>query len=101
MRSEGLRPGGQDPVAELVWRSRRARGGYRSALLYERRLALPVRPMTPARERALARALLARHTCKQCGWVFEYCLPTSTGGLCQPCERADVDRVLCEVGWAV
>lgn len=100
LRAEGLRPGGQDPVAELLWRSRRARGGYRRAWLYDRTRAAAVRPITPARERALARALLARHTCNACQQVFEYCLPTSTGGLCPPCDADEAARVLADEGWA-
>ncbi|GAB3214280.1 hypothetical protein GCM10027294_53380 [Marinactinospora endophytica] len=87
LREMGLRPGGQDPAGQIMWRSRRAghTGGVRSAALYRIDLAVPVRPMTPARERALARALLARHTCRTCGVVWDCCLPTSMGGHCPPC----------------
>ncbi|MEU0493751.1 RRQRL motif-containing zinc-binding protein [Nocardiopsis sp. NPDC006139] len=86
LRAQGLRPGGQEPAAQLMWRSRAggSRGGVRIAWLYRIDAALPVRPMTPARERALARALLARHTCRSCGLVHEYCLPTSLGRTCPP-----------------
>lgn len=88
LRDLGLRPGGQDPVAQLAWASRSrcggARDGYRIAWLYYTHLARPVRPMTPAKERALARAYLARCTCTECGLLHEYCLPTSLGRTCPP-----------------
>ncbi|MFE3457402.1 RRQRL motif-containing zinc-binding protein [Nocardiopsis aegyptia] len=88
LRALGLRPGGQEPVAQLAWRSRSrcggARDGYRVAWLYHVHLARPVRPMTPAKERALARALLTRHTCRDCGEIHPYCLPTSLGRVCPP-----------------
>lgn len=86
LREIGLRPGGQDPAAQLMWRSQcgGSRGGVRIAWLYHTHLARPVRPMTPAKERALARALLARHTCRDCGQLHPYCLPTSLGRTCPP-----------------
>src|SRR5699024_7268849 len=58
LRELGLRPGGQEPAAQLAWATRSrcggARDGYRIAWLYYIHLARPVRPMTPAKERALA-----------------------------------------------
>lgn len=97
LRALGLRPGGQQPVAQLAWASRSrcggAREGYRVAWLYYTHLALPVRPMTPAKERALARAYIARCTCRDCGTLHPYCLPTSLGRTCPPgtrCAAADV-----------
>src|SRR5690625_4858564 len=86
LRELGLRPGGQEPVAQIAWASRSggSRDGVRVAYLYHTHLARPVRPMTPARERALARAHLARHTCRDCGELHPYCLPTSLGGTCPP-----------------
>lgn len=86
LRNLGLRPGGQDPAAQLMWRSRAggSRDGVRIAWLYYTHLARPVRPMTPAKERALARAMLARCTCTECGLLHEYCLPTSLGRTCPP-----------------
>jgi hypothetical protein len=44
LRAMGLRPGGQDPVAEVETR------GPKNGLLYEIAKALPVRPMTLAKE---------------------------------------------------
>ncbi|WP_327687047.1 RRQRL motif-containing zinc-binding protein [Streptomyces sp. NBC_00467] len=59
LRGLGLRPGGQDPVAEVETR------GPKNGLLYEIATAKPVRPMTLAREFALDRAMAARETCKR------------------------------------
>ena len=87
LRAAGLRPGGADPVAELSWRR-----GRRTALLFDRRSAVAVRPMTPARWRAVARALLARHTCTACDRVFEHHLPA--GRMCPACERVELEDVL-------
>lgn len=79
LRAAGLRPGGTDPVAELRWRR-----GKRFALLYEAAHAVPVRPMTPGRARALAAAMRARRTCPNCRTDRGYCIPTSIG-TCVPC----------------
>ncbi|MEV2276184.1 RRQRL motif-containing zinc-binding protein [Nocardiopsis sp. NPDC049922] len=86
LRALDLRPGGQEPVAQLMWASGcgGSRDGVRVAYLYWVHLARPVRPMTPARERALARAYLARCTCRDCGEVHDFCLPTSLGRTCPP-----------------
>lgn len=86
LRAAGLRPGGAGPVAELRWRSRKARaaGGWRAAYLYDAARALPVRPMTPGRWRAVAAALRARRTCPACGADRGYVIPSSLG-TCVPC----------------
>ncbi len=86
LRAAGLRPGGADPVAEVRWRSRKARhtGGFRFALLYDTARALPVRPMTPGRWRAVAAAMTARRTCPACRADRGYVIPTSLG-TCVPC----------------
>ena len=88
LRTAGLRPGGTDPVAELRWHSRKARaaGGQRVAYLYDIARALPVRPMTPGRWRALAAAMAARRTCPACGRDRGYVIPTSLG-TCVPCTN--------------
>ncbi|KJK58345.1 RRQRL motif-containing zinc-binding protein [Saccharothrix sp. ST-888] len=89
LRAQGLRPGGQDPAAEIEWRSRKARrcGGKRVAYLYRVDLARPVRPMTPGRARALAAAILARRTCPACRRDAGYVIPRSLG-CCWPCSTA-------------
>ncbi|MEU5859328.1 RRQRL motif-containing zinc-binding protein [Nocardiopsis dassonvillei] len=86
LRALGLRPGGQHPVAQIMWRSNRggSRYGYRVAYLYWTHLALPVRPMTEAKWRAIARAYLARCTCRLCDELHPYCLPVSNGRTCPP-----------------
>ena len=81
LRAEGLRPGGQQPAGQLLWKHR---GKRRVAYLYLRSLALPVRPMTPAKQRAICAALCARMTCPRCGWWRPYCIPTSVG-YCNEC----------------
>ena len=79
LRAIGRRPGGQGPVAEIRWRR-----GSRVAYLYDPALALPVRPMTPAKARALDAAMRARRTCPNCRIDRGYCIPTSLG-TCPPC----------------
>ncbi|MFI9112749.1 RRQRL motif-containing zinc-binding protein [Streptomyces venezuelae] len=85
LRALGLRPGGQPVVAQLE-RPRRRRGPL-VAFLYRIDLALPVRPMTPARWAALAKANAARRICPQCGRDAGYRLPSSLG-MCVPCVDA-------------
>lgn len=84
LRAAGLRPGGQDPVGEIVWRR-----GRRVAYLYRVADALPVRPMTPGRARALAAAMFARRTCPDCGRDAGYVIPSSLG-CCWPCSGESV-----------
>ncbi|MGC9411253.1 RRQRL motif-containing zinc-binding protein [Streptomyces sp. DZ1-3] len=79
LRQAGLRPGGQDPVAEIRWRR-----GRRVAYLYDPARALPVRPMTPGRARAVAAMLKARRVCPVCRREQSYSIPRSIGS-CLPC----------------
>lgn len=80
LRAMGKRPGGQDLTAVIEWRR-----GHRWAGLYRIDQAADVRPMTPARRAALARAMTARRTCRTCGLDAGYCLPRSSGHRCWPC----------------
>ncbi|MFJ7626475.1 RRQRL motif-containing zinc-binding protein [Streptomyces sp. NPDC097595] len=82
LRAMGLRPGGQDVAAE-VRRPRRRREPL-VAYLYRIDLARPVRPMTPGRTAALAKAMRARRTCPVCQRDAGYCIPRSLGA-CVPC----------------
>ncbi|MEU3914450.1 RRQRL motif-containing zinc-binding protein [Streptomyces sp. NPDC029721] len=82
LRAAGLRPGGQDVVAQ-VERPRRRRGPL-VAFLYRLDLAKPVRPMTPARRAALAKANAARRLCPVCCRDVGYVIPSSLG-MCVPC----------------
>jgi hypothetical protein len=82
----GLRPGGQQVQAQVLWRSRRAArtGGVRAAYLYDLRLALPKRTPTPAQLAALGKAMAARRTCPRCASDAGYVLPTRYG-VCLDC----------------
>ncbi|MEU8692123.1 RRQRL motif-containing zinc-binding protein [Streptomyces sp. NPDC048665] len=82
LRARGLRPGGQ-PVAAQLERPRRRRGSL-IAYLYRVDLAKPVRPMTPAKWAALAKANAARRRCPQCRTDAGYVIPPSLG-TCAPC----------------
>ncbi|MFD8629173.1 RRQRL motif-containing zinc-binding protein [Streptomyces hygroscopicus] len=82
LRARGLRPGGQ-PVAAQVLRPRYRRGPL-IAYLYRLDKAKPVRPMTPAKRRALACAMRARRTCPQCRTDAGYVIPASLG-VCVSC----------------
>ncbi|MYX08860.1 hypothetical protein GTW98_18975 [Streptomyces sp. SID8375] len=82
LRARGLHPGGQDVAAQLE-RPRRRRGPL-VAYLYRLDLAKPVRPMTPGRRAALARANAARRNCPQCRADAGYVIPRSLG-VCVTC----------------
>ncbi|MEV7343943.1 RRQRL motif-containing zinc-binding protein [Streptomyces sp. NPDC093544] len=86
LRARGLRPGGQ-PIAGQVLRPRYRRGPL-VAYLYRLDCAKPVRPMTPAKRAALAKANLARRTCPQCRTDAGYVIPASLG-TCVPCAYPD------------
>ncbi|MEU9983749.1 RRQRL motif-containing zinc-binding protein [Streptomyces sp. NPDC050856] len=73
LRAMGLRPGGQAPVAEVETR------GPKNGLLYEIAKALPVRPMTLAKEYALDKAMAARQTCGICRRRYYFVLQDSAG----------------------
>ncbi|MFF7196868.1 RRQRL motif-containing zinc-binding protein [Streptomyces sp. NPDC088197] len=81
LRAKRLRPGGQAPVARIE-----CRGGTRWAWLYRVDLALPIRPMTLAKEIALDAAMAKRQTCPKCQRRFICCLPLKTLGSCLECD---------------
>jgi hypothetical protein len=74
-------------VAATLERARRRRGPL-VAHLYRVDLAKPVRPMTPARWAALAKANAARRLCPQCRRAAGYVIPASLG-MCVPCAYPD------------
>lgn len=80
LRERRLRPGGQEPVAAIE-----CRGGKRKAWLYEIDKALPIRPMTFAKEVALDRAMAKRQTCPSCRRRYYRCLPLRSLGSCLEC----------------
>ncbi len=81
LREQGLRPGGQEPVAQIL-----CRHGKRAAYLYATDKAQPVRPMTPAKQAALDKAMAARRWCPKGRHEAPYCVPPSRGG-CWPCTQ--------------
>jgi hypothetical protein len=81
LRAKGLRPGGQDIAAQILWRHRKNR---RVAYLYREELSLPKRQATPAQLAAIGKALQARRTCPTCGHEKPYCIPLSRGE-CNDC----------------
>jgi hypothetical protein len=87
LRDRGLSHARAVVVAEIRWRSRKARhtGGYRTACLYDPATARPVRPMTPGRWRSHAAMMRARRTCPECRTDRGYVIPTSLG-TCWPCH---------------
>ncbi|WP_328735449.1 RRQRL motif-containing zinc-binding protein [Streptomyces bobili] len=89
LRARGLRPGGQD-VAAQIERPRYRRGPL-VAYLYEIDKAKPVRPMTPAKWAALAKANSARRTCPECERDAGYVIPASLG-MCVPCAYPDDEQ---------
>lgn len=89
LRALGLRPGGQPVVAEIQ-RPRRRRGPL-VAYLYRIDRALPVRPMTPGRWAALAKANAAQRVCPNCRRDAGYRIPRSRG-MCGRCVGHEEQR---------
>lgn len=85
LRAEGLRPGGQEIAAQILWRK-----GRRVAYLYRRDLALPKRQATTAQRAAVDKALLARRTCPDCRQIRNYYIPRRTG-ICLGCPGSPID----------
>jgi hypothetical protein len=79
LRTRDLRPGGQDVVAQLIWRR-----GKRTAYLYRIDLAKPKRAATAAQLAAIDKALRARRVCPDCGDLKDYYIPRRTGA-CLDC----------------
>ncbi|WP_406722634.1 hypothetical protein OG968_18475 [Streptomyces althioticus] len=89
LRALGLRPGGQDVAAQLE-RPRRRREPL-VAYLYLIEQAKPIRPMTPAKRAALAKANAARRICPECRRDAGYVIPPSLG-MCTPCAFPEEQR---------
>jgi hypothetical protein len=81
LRAAGLRPGGQDIAAQILWR-----GGKRVAYLYRADLAKPNRTATPAQLAAIGKALAARRTCPECGEIKDHYIPRRQGE-CFDCQH--------------
>lgn len=80
LAEQGLRPGGQEIAAQILWRR-----GDRVAYLYRIDLAKPKRPATPAQLAALGKALAARRTCPKCGDLKTHYISTRHG-MCADCQ---------------
>ncbi|MGW2044136.1 RRQRL motif-containing zinc-binding protein [Streptomyces sp. NPDC001858] len=91
LRARDLRPGGQDVAAQLERPRRRGRPPL-VAYLYRVDLARPVRPMTPAKWAALAKANAARRRCPECGQDAGYVIPPTLGS-CVTCAFPEEQRV--------
>ncbi|SCG80627.1 hypothetical protein GA0070609_6550 [Micromonospora echinaurantiaca] len=83
LRDRQLRPGGQEPAAQILWRR-----GKRVAYLFRLDLAVPKRTATPAQRAAIDTALTARRTCPDCRQVKPYYIPRRTG-TCLDCHGDD------------
>ncbi len=79
LRARDLRPGGQEPAAQILWRR-----GKRVAYLFRLDLAVPKRTATPAQRAAIDKALTARRTCPDCRQVKPYYIPRRTNA-CLDC----------------
>ncbi len=82
LRVRGLRPGGQDIAAQIIWKRK---GRTRVAYLYESAKANPKRKATPAQLVAIQAALRARRICRTCGKEKDYYIPLSRGE-CNDCS---------------
>jgi hypothetical protein len=88
LTAEGLRPGGQGVQAQVLWRSRRhGSPGIRAAYLYDVRVALPMRTMSPRQRPALRKANAERRICPECQLDVGYVLPRHLG-TCLDCAEA-------------
>jgi hypothetical protein len=80
----GLRPAGQQPVAQLLWaRGRGRRPGF--AYLYDVALAAPKRQMDAGRWRTHQAMMRARRTCRNCSAVFAFDLSRKFDRTCLDC----------------
>jgi hypothetical protein len=84
LRAQGLCPGGNPVVAQLMWAAGRK---VRVAYFYDLRTARPKRVPSPSQLAALDKAMTTRRTCPKCGQVKDYCIPTSLGA-CPDCADA-------------
>ncbi|MEV0698615.1 RRQRL motif-containing zinc-binding protein [Saccharopolyspora sp. NPDC050389] len=81
LRAAGLCPGGQDVVAQIVWRRGKAWAG-----LYRVDLAKPKRIPSAGQRHAWQAAMTARRRCIRCGRDAGYYLPRTTR-TCWTCEN--------------
>lgn len=97
LREAGLRPGGADPVALLVFRHHKPFAHETTAELFPVHRAKLRRTPSSAQRVAIAAALRARRICRACGEDVGYYVPTSTRQ-CWTCEGAELaDRANVDV----
>ncbi|WP_236793252.1 RRQRL motif-containing zinc-binding protein [Amycolatopsis sp. GM8] len=89
LREAGLRPGGADPVALLVFRHFKPYAHETVTELFSVHRAKERRVPSPAQRAAIAAALRARRTCRTCRVDVGYYVPTSTGE-CWSCEGGEL-----------
>ncbi|GAA4851324.1 hypothetical protein GCM10025787_38130 [Saccharopolyspora rosea] len=89
LRAMGLRPNGQDPVAQIKWW--RKGSGWQWAGLYRIDRAAPKRTATERQRRAISRALAARRRCSRCGPVDHYVHTPQR--LCSTCFLHTIEEV--------
>jgi hypothetical protein len=92
LRAVGLRPGGADPVALLVFRHFKPYRRETVAELFSVERAKERRTPTPSQRRAIAAALRAPRICQTCRTDVGYYVPTSTRQ-CWTCEGAELAEV--------
>lgn len=81
LRAAGLRPGGQEPAAQI------RRGARLYGLLYRVDLAKPKRTASPAWLASTRAATRARMVCRgKCGRQLDYIPPKRTGYACLDCS---------------
>ncbi|MDQ3990221.1 MAG: hypothetical protein M3291_13705 [Actinomycetota bacterium] len=86
LRAAGLAPGGQGPVAVLLFAHRQPnRRRVEHTWLYLTTTCVAKRTPSPAQRAAIGRALAARRTCRRCTRVQDYYLSTISR-LCRGCE---------------
>jgi len=83
LRARGLRPGGQDIAAQILWRR-----GRRVAYLYRADVAKPKRTASAAQLAAIERALTARRTCPECQQIKDHYIPRRQGE-CFDCQYGE------------
>lgn len=82
LRAAGLRPGGQQVQAQVLWRHGKQ---IRKAYLYNIGAAKLKRTATPAQRVAIEKALRARRTCSTCGQEKDYYIRLKLAE-CQDCH---------------
>lgn len=98
LRAMGLRPNGQEPVAYMYFRCRRACKQV-FAELFLISTAAPKRIATPAQHTAIAKANLARRICGECGRDAGYVVPREHGK-CHPCWETTEYGTTTTTEWA-